>query len=298
MRIPVPRRTHAHFAGALVILVLASGCGGPTTPTGPRQQTSTPIETRPFQPNEAPIISSLTASSPRVEADAEVTATAVVQDDETPIDQLSYQWSATPVNGEFTGAGREVRWRAPRLQKTPDLYSLTLLVTERYVSGGLLAENKVSKTVQVHYNDSQSEIMRISMRFLTELFPDFSVSPQAAVQDFSDSCAGKFDELSDVTNNRINFYILSGTYTGVSINFKGDKTFADVSGRCEFVDIPTDPKNPNYGKRERVAGTCVLTAVYENWKWYLCESHFLPPYGLSLESLRYRVPGQIIWPSR
>jgi hypothetical protein len=270
-------------------------CSGPTTPSRPIVSTP-PVVTTPPKPNEAPVISALTANSPRVEANGDVTVAAVVQDAETPIDQLSYQWSAAPVNGEFFGAGREVRWRAPRLQRTPDLYTLSLLVTEKYTSGGQAAENRVSKSVQVHYNDSQSEIMRISMRFLTELFPDFSVSPQAAVQDFTDSCSEKFNELSDVTNNRINFHILSGTYTNVSINVNAAKTFADVGGLCTFVDIPTDPKNPNYGRRESVSGVCTLTVLYENWKWFLCSSHFRGTGTVTLGNLRYRVPGRIIWP--
>ena len=295
MRIPAQRIAHANLVCVLVILVLASGCG-PTTPTGPRQVVSTPpVDPTPPKPNEAPVIGSLTTDSPRVEADGDVTVTASVQDAETPIDQLSYQWSAAPASGTFTGAGREVRWRAPRLQKTPDLYSLSLLVTEKYTSGGQPAENRVSKTVQVHYNDSPSEIMRISLRFLTELFPDFSVSPQAAVQDFTDSCDEKFKELSDVTNNRINFHILSGTYTDVAIRLDSAKTSADVSGICTFVDIPMDPKDPNYLKRESVKGICTLTAVYENWQWFLCSSHF-SGLGTVPLNLRYRVPGQIVWP--
>jgi len=295
MPIPAQLRAHADFVYVLAIVILVSSCGG--GPTGPREIVSPPpVETTPPKANEAPVISSLTTSSPRVEADEEVTVTAVVQDAETPADQLAYQWSATPVNGEFTGAGREVRWRAPRLQKTPDLYSLSLLVTEKYTSRGQPAENKVLKTAQVHYNDSRGEILRISMRFLTELFPDFSVPALAAVQDFSDSCAEKYSELSDVTNNRINFHILSGTYTNVSIDVDAEKTFANVSGFCTFVDIPMDPNNPNYQKRESVSGVCTLTAVYENWKWFLCSSHFKGIGTVPLGNLRYRVPGQIVRP--
>jgi hypothetical protein len=295
MPISAQRRAHADYVSVLAIVILACGCGG--SPTGPREIISPPpVDTTPAKPNEAPVISSLTTAIPRVEADEEVTVTAVVQDAETPIDQLSYQWSAMPVNGEFSGGGLEVRWRAPRLQKTPDQYSLSLLVTERYASRGQPAENKVLKAVQIHYNDSRSEIMRISMRFLTELFPNFSVPAPAAVQDFSDSCAEKFSELSDVTNNRINFHILSGTYTNVSIDVNAEKTFANVSGLCTFVDIPMDPNNPNHGKRESVSGVCTLTAVYENWKWFLCSSHFKGIGTVTLGNLRYRVPGQIVWP--
>jgi hypothetical protein len=82
-------------------------------------------------------------------------------------------------------------WRAPRQQTTPDLYTLKLLITEKYTSAGQPKENSVSSTVQVHYNDSPKEIMTISMRFLTELFPTYTIPPQQAVADFSDSCSEK-----------------------------------------------------------------------------------------------------------
>ena len=197
------------------------------------------------------------------------------------------------MNGTFTGSGPIATWRAPRQQVTPDLYALKLLITEKYTSGGQPKENSVSSTVQVHYNDSPKEITTISMRFLTELFPTYTIPAQQAVADFSDSCSEKASEYSDVANNRINFQILSGTYTNVSVTPNADRTFADVSGTCVFRDIPKDPKNPNVGKTETVTGICRLTAIYENWKWWLCSSRF-EGIGVTTNSLRYRVPGRIV----
>ena len=244
--------------------------------------------------NDAPVIASITVSSPRVEADQAVVATAFVSDAETPLDQLTYQWSATPVNGTFAGSGPIATWRAPRQQTTPDLYTLKLLITEKYTSGGQPKENSVSSTVQVHYNDSPKEITTISMRFLTELFPTYTIPAQQAVADFSDSCSEKTSEYNDVANNRINFQILSGTYSNVSVTPNGDRTFADVSGACVFKDIPKDPKNALFGKTETVTGICTLTAIYENWKWWLCSSHFKGVSTVPTDSLRYRVPGRVI----
>ena len=282
--------SRVRLALAAVVLALATGCGG----SSPAQPAPPPVDVPPPTRNDAPIITSLTPASPRVEANEEVAVAASVTDAETPIDQLLYQWSATPANGEFIGTGRNVQWRAPRLQRTPDLYSLNLLVTETYTSAGRTAENKVLKSVAIHYNDSPTEITRIGTRFLTELFPEFSVSPQAAVQDFSDSCRGKADELSDVTNNRINFHILSGTYTDVAVDLNGAKTFADVSGLCTFIDIPADPGNRFFDKPESVSGICTLTAVYENWRWFLCSSHFKGLGTVLLGKDQYRVPGRLV----
>jgi len=283
------------FAAPLRLWAIAalavSGCGGSTTK--PTPVTPPPVVEPPVVRNDAPVITSITVSSPRVEADQSVVATALVSDAETPLDQLTYQWSATPVNGTFTGSGPIATWRAPRQQVTPDLYALKLLITEKYTSGGQPKENSVSSTVQVHYNDSTKEITTISMRFLTELFPTYTIPAQQAVADFSDSCSEKASEYNDVANNRINFQILSGTYTNVSVTPNADRTFADVSGTCVFRDIPKDPKNPNVGKTETVTGICRLTAIYENWKWWLCSSHFEGT-GVTTSSLRYRVPGRIV----
>jgi hypothetical protein len=282
------------FAHVLVagLTLATSGCSSPTEVTPPPP----PVN------NAPPTIASLTPSAPRVEAGENVVVTAVVQDAETPVDQLQYDWSASPVSGSFSGTGSQVSWKAPFLQ-APGLVSLTLRVTENYSSNGTPKQNSVSSSVQVHYNDSYQDVNKISMRFLTELFPTYSVTPEQAVQDFSDStvrqvdgtkCSdGKASELSDIRNNRVNFHIWSGSYTGVRIELNFDRTFADVAGTCVFEDTPTNPSNPNYGKRERITGICHLTAVYENWNWFLCQSHFIGT-GVTPLELRYRVPGRIV----
>jgi hypothetical protein len=276
------------------LVVGGAACGSPSEPS--KQPSPPPVN------NPPPTITSLTVGAARVEAGNDVAVTAVVEDAEVPIDQLTYDWSATPANGTFSGTGRQVTWKAPFLQP-PSLYTLTLKVTEKYMSSGVQKENSATASGQVHYNDSYREINIISMRFLTELFPNFSVTAQQAVQDFSDStnrqsdgsvCADeKARELTDIANNRINFHILSGTYTNVSINLNGDKTFADVLGTCVFEDIPQEVANPYFGRKERVTGVCHLTAVYEKWNWFLCKSNFAGT-GTMPENVRYRVPGQIV----
>ena len=281
------------YSSAFVVAFSALSCSDSTLKPSPVTPPAV-VEPPPVVRNDAPVIASIAISSPRVEADQAVVATAFVSDAETPLDQLTYQWSATPVDGTFTGSGPIATWRAPRQQATPDLYTLKLLITEKYTSAGQPKENSVSSTVQVHYNDSPKEILTLSMRFITELFPTSTIPAQQAVADFSDSCSEKASEYNDVANNRINFQILSGTYTNVSVTPNGDRTFADVSGTCVFRDIPKDPKNPNVGRTETVTGICRLTAIYENWKWWLCSSRF-EGVGVTTSSLRYRVPGRIVF---
>ena len=275
------------------------GCGGstPTVPSStppppPAPPPAPPLPPTPPPPNAAPVIVSLT-SNPRVEADDELTVTAVVEDVETPLDKLTYEWSVTPDKGILTPSsdGRQLKWKAPHAQPSPDVYTITLNVTEKFTSPeGEAKENKAEpKSVRVHYNDSWADVKKISLRYLTELFPNFSVSPRQAVQDFSDSCPGKDDEMNDVAVNRKNFHILSGTYEITKQSFDDAKRNGTVVGTCVFHDIP------NGGKPEKVTGICTLTAVYEDWKWFLCTSTF-KGLGVSLDSLRGRVPGQIISP--
>ena len=124
----------------------------------------------------------------------------------------------------------------------------------------------------LHYNDSLAEVLRIAMRFITELFPNYLVTPAQAVQDFSDSCPGKQRELKDVESNRETVRILSGTYSNVVVTLNSDRTHAKVTGICVFHDIPKS--GPNKGRTQRIEGRCDLTAIYEKWNWFLCDSEF------------------------
>jgi hypothetical protein len=248
-----------------------------------------------------PTIGALLVSSVRSEAGVPIQATAVVHPAGSPTDQLTYAWSAEPQHGMFTGTGAQVTWTSP-VAKSPGVYTIALQVTETQATVKMRLQRSAASSASVHYNDSPLEVTQVGLRFLTNLFPTFSVSPQEAVQDFSDStdrqpdgtvCAReKASELSDVTNNRINFHILGGSYTALSITFNPDRTFADVFGTCTFEDIPTNPTNPLNGVHERVTGICHLTSVYENWRWWLCASHFSGS-NITPESVRYRVPGRI-----
>ena len=143
-------RARSTVLPALAFVMLACACGGPTTPSGgttPPPVVIPPPPPPPPPPNNAPTITSVTLSSPRVEADQEVVVTASVADDVTPIDQLTYEWSAKPVDGTFSGSGPQVRWRAPHGQPTPSLYTLTLTVIENYVESGIAKQKVFQQTL-------------------------------------------------------------------------------------------------------------------------------------------------------
>src|SRR4051794_38394710 len=130
-------------------MVGVTSCGGhpPTQPTpsdggsngGPNQQ--------PPPQNNLPVIDSITIQGTRPKEPAgfadmseSVDVTATVHDDETPADQLQYDWSATA--GTFTGTGAKVTWTAPAELpgSASGTVTITLKVTEKYRQpGGPLA---------------------------------------------------------------------------------------------------------------------------------------------------------------
>jgi hypothetical protein len=245
---------------------------------------STPIEPTPVSTVE------LTVNSSRVEAGEELRLTAVVRNAGVLPDTLAYAWSVSPAAGVFVGSGAQVSWRAPGRQKTPNLYELGVVVRERFTSMHGVFERPLSaSSVTVHYNDSSAEATRLASQFLSD-FGTFSVSPEQCVRNFSDRCRGKQEELGQIQGNRANYHILSSTFTATTISFDASRTSGIVEGPCVFEDTPNF--GPDAGRRERVSGTCVMTTVYENFQWRLCDSHFNPPFDQRFESLRYRVPGR------
>jgi hypothetical protein len=222
-------------------------------------------------PNLPPRILALVANS-RAEVGEDIPVVATVEDDVTPIDQLEYRWTATA--GTFSGTGRKVMWTAPKDRSTPDAFVLTLTVVERYSTGGsATAENKTSASATVHVNDSTKEITEVSMTFLRD-FSTYSVTPEQCVRNFSNSCRGKAEELSNIQDNRKEYHIQSGTSHVDSIVFNAPRTWADINAPCEFRSIVTNPSRPDNGKLEVASGICLLTAVYEDYQWWLCDSHF------------------------
>jgi hypothetical protein len=267
------------FAATVGVTIVAGACGSPTVPP-------------PVVINTPPIIDSLVIAGTRAEADQPIQVTAVVKDVETPLDQLTYTWSASPQIGTFSGTGASVMWRPPKGQKSPDVYTITLTVSEAYTSAGQSKQNSVSSSTTVHYNDSPAETIALAVQFIKD-FGTFAVSPEQCVRNFSSTgnCAGeKQQELEQIRDNRLNFVILSAIFVSPVATFNGSLTAGSVEGPCIFEDIPNS--GPNAGHREFVSGTCYLTTVYENFQWFLCKSNFFDG-RVDLASLKGRVPGRI-----
>ena len=277
------RRIAAGSLVACAAAMIIAACGGssPMTPTPPPSGggggggggvvTNTP-----------PQIKSIAVSDTRVEAGAPVTLTATVEDAETPVANLLFAWTTPAGSVAATGNGSTIAFTPGTDLQTPADYDLTLTVTERYTSGGVQLENKATGSVTLHVNNSPKELADLSVRFLNN-FATSSVSPAQCVSEFSDSCRGKKDELADIDDNRHDFLILASTVRHTGLELASNKLTAKVHTFCSFTSrvITTQPRDEAclngacpLNSVGTAQGDCWTTNVYENGRWWLCESHF------------------------
>jgi hypothetical protein len=254
------------MAGAL------SGCDT-TPPTAPSKRGGDAvIKNRVHTP---PVIKTMTVAVSRAEVDQNVAVSAVVEEAEVPVGQLAFAWSANA--GTFSGAGPNVTWRLPKGAATTPLdVVISLTVTERWVDAfadGSTASHTLEATMAtapIRAHDSVAELTKMSVSFLVDKFGNSSVPPGACLVDFSDTCAkGKSDEMSDIVNNRATFVLLSAQAAVTSIGFNGNRTAAEVVAACTFRD-----RKISNGDLGMAQGDCLLTAIYEQGRWWLCTSNF------------------------
>lgn len=262
--------------GAIVFLSCGGSSNSPTPVSSPSNQG--PPSSGPSV-NLAPIVESISLSADRVEVDNEVTLTAAVTDQETPIEQLKFEWQAA--GGTFTGEGATVKWRAPKDIKTPADYAINLTVTESYGtadSSGKRPQNVTTSTAPaVRVHNSDKELGDMSLQFLTD-FGNSSTATSTCLRDFSDSCKGKAEEREDIDSNRVHYEILSSSLTLRSVTVASSRLTAKMTVACTFTSKTKvcDPgdKFCVVGDVGTARGDCLLTGVYENKRWWLCDSHF------------------------
>jgi hypothetical protein len=260
-----------------VIVLCGAACGGPSVPTPPPPPPPPVV-------NNAPVINAIRVSASRAEVEQDVEVTADVSDAETNPDQLTYEWTATA--GTLSGTGRGVHWKlAKGAAQTPLDVTVTLVVIERYTvvqnSVPATRENRVTQTSEpIRVHDSEAELTKMSLTFLIDYFGNSNVSPDACLVDFSDSCKGKSEELQDIEHNRQTFVLLSTQAKVSSIWISPDRMSAEVTASCVFHD-----KEIATGKEATTKGDCLLTAVYERNRWWLCSSNILN--GSTQQPMRY-----------
>lgn len=248
--------------------------------------------------NTPPAIRSLTvkgrkANEPANFADLNETidVTTIVEDAETPIDKLTFQWTADI--GTFSGSGAVVTWAAPASARgTPVNAKLTLIVIENYKAAdpsGLPVDKQntatMSATVAVH--DSVKEVGDMAYDFLVAFSNSSITDPNVVLRDFTPECEGTNSERGDVFKNRSNFRIQPDYVVGnpaVTINFGGSCTlFADryrPGDACAQVAVEwhslviNPPTDPSYGKIVTAKGIDQVTGVFLSGRWWLCDSDF------------------------
>jgi hypothetical protein len=242
----------------------------------------------------APVVEAIGVSFERVEVDEEITLTAVVKDEETPLDQLAFAWKADA--GTISGEGASVKWRAPKDAQTPADYEITLTVTETYGTpdaSGVRPQNvSAAKSPVIRVHNSPKELGDMSMRFLSN-FADSTVSTATCLDDFSDSCRGKGEEKVDIDHNRAYYRVLVWSLDLKSVLVSSSRSSANMTVACSFTSrvescSPSGPNVPacnKIGSIESVKGDCNLTAVYEQKRWWLCDSRFVSN-GLLPASMR------------
>lgn len=260
--------------------VLALACGGGSSPVGP---TGPPAP--PPAPNTPPVVELLTASAERVEVGIEVTLVATVRDTETPAAQLRYEWAAPAGSVTADGPGT-ARWRpAPELT-TPEDYRVTLTVIETYGTGNT-QEHRVTATspvIRVHH--SVRELSTLTTRFLED-FSTSTIPPATVIRDFSDLCPGKQDELGDVQRNRDNYVINSYTLGTPSVGVAygggcrslphGQPPRSPVADACITTSVEWRSTDRSTGAAEVARGISVVSGVYHDRRWWLCDSQFAAP---------------------
>lgn len=267
-----------------------SACGGspqaPTPQPPPAPPTATPVTPTPPAANAPPVITGIVAQgqlrgAPRNFADLEdlVDVQATVQDAETPVDQLTFEWTAEA--GAIEGSGRSVRWRAPDRHQTPADIRLTLTVIERSDAGSA-PEQRVSSTVTIALHDSEKEIIDLGHRFLVA-FSEQRLSPEAIVGDFTDSCRGKFAELDQVRDNQRRYKIQEWSVGdrpevvvafGAVCPFYAPERLLTGDGCAWF---PVRWKSLDFdrgGVSTDTRGFDQVNAVFEGGRWRLCDSDY------------------------
>jgi len=247
--------------------------------------------------NTPPVIRSVTAKGRKVNEPASfadlgetIDVTGIVEDAETGLDKLAYQWTAT--SGTINGAGPVVSWTAPASASTPVDVTITLAVVETYKApdaSGLPVdkENRTTATTTVSLHNSVKEVGDMAYDFLVNFSSQVDVN--TVMRNFAPPglCIGAAAERTDVVKNQTERKILSSTIgtPGVTISFGGSCPFRAVAGdACTSTSVswtsrvlvhttPTD----YYNWIEETAGKDQITALYSNKRWYLCASDYDAP---------------------
>jgi hypothetical protein len=267
--------------------IVLAACGG--SPSGPASVPTPPGPGATPPTNTPPAIQSIAIQGTRTREPASfadvsevVPVTALVRDDETPVAQLQFNWSA-PV-GTFAGSGPSVTWQAPAQISSSSDVVLTLEVVERYGTAPNMLEHRVSGTATVSLHDSIKEVGDMSRQFLLD-FSDSSIrNVDYVMRNFGNASTcpdvREIDnERSDVSSNREKFRILNSRIGSarVTVNFGGSCPFRGKRGDACAV-VPSYWQSMDLATKGvgAVDGDDIFAASYStvNRRWWLCASDY------------------------
>ena len=290
----VRRLSSYALAAMLLAAIVSTACGSSTPPTQPN--TPPPVVTPPA--NSMPAIASITIQGKRprqparfADASEAVDVSVSVTDAETPVDELTYEWTS-PV-GTFSGTGRSVTWTAPAEVVTPADITITLKVTERYGHPGQPKDfsQNTSATQTLSLHDSRREVGEMSVRFLTEFSkPQTNKDWRDVMRDFKASACPRpsdyDEERGDVERHYNNFFMHSFRVdpAATAVNFGGICTVPTRNplpgDACAAVPVVWDSTDLTSNTRKTTRGTDYLAAAYSvpDKRWWLCASQFIDPF--------------------
>jgi hypothetical protein len=281
--------------GVGLIALTINGCGAsaPSSPTPP-----TPPGNGGGQPpsNNLPVVEAIgiQGSKPNEPANfadvgETVSIVAKVHDDETPVDQLQYAWTATV--GTFSGSGPNVSWTAPDAVVADSTtiggsaVTISLKVTERYgpLGGAPPFEHSVSGTARLSLHDSARSVGEMARRFLLD-FSDSSIRDVPYImRNFSRArCPqpGEVDsEYSDVTKDRIERRRTDYSVASVpaTVSFKGTCPFRGKPGdACVVIPVFWADVFLPTNEAGWTRGNDIIAAAYstDDDRWWLCASDY------------------------
>jgi hypothetical protein len=210
--------------------------------------------------------------------------TAVVQDAETPIDQLQLTWTATA--GTFTGSGANVTWQAPAKGTvgTPVDVIVTLTVVENYGCTGQPPSfrNTVNATHTISLHDSVKEVGDMARQFLLD-FSDSTIDVSTVMRNFETGCYGTADETQQVTANRQKFTIVRYDIGSAAVTEPFGNSLCPIPGRiqpgdaCSSTPSHWESTVRSNGHLQIADGVDWVAAYYRSpvKAWKLCDSQFI-----------------------
>ena len=280
-------RRFTTLPAAVAAALLLAACGG--SPSGPGSVPSPPGGGVTPPANNAPTIQSVRVQGTRAKEPASfadvgesVQVTAAVQDDETPIEQLQFNWSA-PV-GSFSGTGASVTWQAPAQIAAPSEVILTLEVVEKYGTAPNVFEHRVSSTATLSLHDSMKEVGDMARQFLLDFSDSSMRDVDRVMRNFGNAstCPDVREvdnERGDVIYDRANYQIINSRIGSarVTLNFGGSCPFRFKRGdACAVVPSYWQSMDLNTKAVGAVDGDDIVAASYSTAgsRWWLCASDY------------------------